>query len=314
MTQPVPQPEVDAESLAYELAAEATVTAVLSAAAGVVVAMVATLAPTLRGETPATPELRDRLATRINAINPRMRDPLAREVGTGLRLGWAQASDMPAPPTVRHDDPGLHDVVEHVDERARAGLDRAAFAAQYGPLSTEADLNVIAGLTVKVVTDAKGQVRWATNRAVNTGSAAYAEDQGLRRVWVAERDACLHCLAYSGQIAEVGMHFPTGLTFATKALRPPPDGLPNPPLHPNCRCRVWPYEGGEAVAEANVPNASIATALAREARRSVLKGWSAFASTPERLQAADRLLAAGAGLPKTVQQRAARNVRQRKFA
>jgi hypothetical protein len=97
-------------------------------------------------------------------------------------------------------------------------------------------------------------------------------------------------------------------------LRPPPDGLPNPPLHPNCRCRVWPYEGGEAVAEANVPNASIATALAREARRSVLKGWSAFASTPERLQAADRLLAAGAGLPKTVQQRAARNVRQRKFA
>lgn len=314
MTQPVPQPEVDEESLAYELAAEATVTAALSAAVGAVVAMVATIAAALRGGTSLPQELRDRLANRINAIEPRMQQQLRREVNTGLRLGWAQASLMPAPPELEHNDPGLADAVDHIDERARDTLNRAMWAARIGPMSTESDLNTIAALTVKVVTDAKSQVRWATNRAVNEGSTLYAEDQGMRRVWVAERDACLHCLAYSGQIAEPGAEFPLGLTFATKALRPPPDGLPNPPLHPNCRCRVWPYEGGPAVREANVPNASIATALAREARRSVLKGISAFASTPERLRAADRLLAAGAALPKTVQRRAARAVRDRKFA
>lgn len=315
MTQPVPQPEVDDESLAYELAAEATVTAALVAAVGAVVAMVATILPVLRSETSLTPRLRDRLATRINAIDPQMGPALRREVNTGLRLGWAQASAMPAPPTVVHHDLGLHNAVDHIDERARDGLNRAAFAAQYGPLNNEADGNVIAGLVVKVATDAKGAVRWASNRAVNEGSAEYAHEQGLRRVWVAERDACLHCLAYSGQVAEPGHPFPVGLTFATKALKPPPDGLPNPPLHPNCRCRVWPYEGGgDAVVAADVPGASIATALAREARRSVLKGFSAFASTPERLQAADRLLAAGAALPETVQRRAARDVQQRKFS
>jgi len=314
MTQPVPQPEVDEESLAYELAAEATVTAALVAAVGAVVTMVATIVPVLRGETSLPQQLRDRLAGRIDGIQPRMGTALAREVNTGLRLGWAQASDMPAPPTVEHHDPGLHYAVDHVDERAREGLDRAAFAARYGPLVTEDDANVIASLTVKVATDAKGTVRWAANRAVNEGSSAYAEEAGHRRVWVAERDACLHCLAYAGQVAEPGAHFPVGLTFASRPLKPPPDGLPNPPLHPNCRCRVWPYRGGDPVLEAHQPNANIATALAREARRSVLKGWSAFASTPERLRAAERLLAAGAALPKSVQQRAARDVQQRKFS
>jgi hypothetical protein len=312
MTQPVP--EVDEESLAYELAAEATVTAGLAAAVGVVVAIIATVNAALqRGTAPIEP-LRDRLASRLDAIRPQMQPALAREVDLGLRLGWAQASAMPPPPSIAHDDPGLLDAVDHVDERARAGLDRAAFAARYGPMATPGDAQVIGALAVKVVTDARGQVRWATNRAVNTGSTAYAAEAGLRRVWVAERDACLHCLAYSGQIAEPGVHFPAGLTFATKALRPPPDGLPNPPLHPNCRCRVWPYEhGGPAVLAPDVPNASIATALAREARRSVVRGWSAHASTPERFRAAERLLAQGAALPKTVQRRAARDVRKRKF-
>jgi hypothetical protein len=127
----------------------------------------------------------------------------------------------------------------------------------------------------------------------------------MLRLWVAERDACLHCLAYQGRVAPVEGSFPRGLTFADKPLKNP--RLAGPPLHPNCRCDVQPIHEDDV-------NSDLTEGLLREARRSVVKGWSLPSeSNASRLRAADRLLQAGARLPKSVEQEARRAVRQGKF-
>lgn len=84
-------------------------------------------------------------------------------------------------------------------------------------------------------------IRWATNAAYNQGSRSLADAHGLARMWVAERDACLHCLALSGTVAPAGQPFDAGLTFYVGPeglLKPlpvyPPGALWGPPRHPNC--------------------------------------------------------------------------------
>ncbi len=137
--------------------------------------------------------------------------------------------------------------------------------------------------------------------AGNEGSTAVADAAGLATVWVAETNACVHCLAYSGRIAKAGKDFPGGLTYGAKSYYPDP--LPHPPLHPNCRCTVEPLRSVE-----------YATALRREADRSVLRGFSLESeSMGVRIDAAKRLVASGVDAPKTVIQYAERAVKRGKF-
>ena len=70
------------------------------------------------------------------------------------------------------------------------------------------------------------------NNAGNAGSTAVADAAGYATVWVAETNACVHCLAYSGRVAQPGKSFPGGLTYGPKSYFP--DALPHPPLHPHC--------------------------------------------------------------------------------
>ena len=66
--------------------------------------------------------------------------------------------------------------------------------------------------------------------------------------------------------------------------------------------------------DAGGPVLNLPDSLAREARRSVVKGWAlASESQTARRRAAEQLLASGAGLPTTVEERAARAVRSGKF-
>lgn len=146
--------------------------------------------------------------------------------------------------------------------------------------------------------------RWGVNRAESTGVERVATEVGAGRLWIAERDACLHCTAYAGFIADAGMPFPGGLTFADRPLSLDP--VENPPLHPNCRCRisVWLPEWDRSYPEA----------LKREARRSVVRGFSLpTESERARLRAAERLLNNGARLPVTVAEYGRRAVRRGKF-
>ena len=70
---------------------------------------------------------------------------------------------------------------------------------------------------------------------INAGTADVATEAGAKLVWLAERDACLNCAAYSGRIRK-GASFPWGLTFSDppRPLKQWKQNLEGPPIHPWC--------------------------------------------------------------------------------
>lgn len=126
------------------------------------------------------------------------------------------------------------------------------------------------------------------NGAGNEGTLGVSDLAELPTVWVAETDACVECLAYSGQVCDPGDEFPGGLTYGAVSYQT--ESLEAPPLHPNCRCTIEP-----------LGDQSFADALRREADRSVLRGFSLDSeSNSTRIGAAERLLAKGVVAPKSV--------------
>jgi hypothetical protein len=119
-------------------------------------------------------------------------------------------------------------------------------------------------------------------------------------IWVAERDACVRCLAYAGEHVIPGAKFEGGRTFGPRW----PSVIGRPPLlgpgwfdgegsHPNCRCELRLIRLRDIAGPAD--------ALKREARRSVAKGWARpTEGSSVRVVAAQRLLAGAANLPKSV--------------
>jgi hypothetical protein len=153
--------------------------------------------------------------------------------------------------------------------------------------------------------------RWCVNRSANRAREAVARQLGGDLLWVAERDACLHCLAYAGEVTKPGTPFPAGLTFADKPLKPS-GPVPYPPLHPNCRCHVQPWLGTR---EGSGTDVELPDALKREARRSVVLGTARPSeSETARLRAADRLIKSGAQLPASVVARGRHAVKTGSFA
>lgn len=169
--------------------------------------------------------------------------------------------------------------------------------------------------------------RTVVNEELNTGLATVTAEVGGRLLWIAERDACVMCLALSGQFARNGV-FNWKRSFG-KAYQPTdadgrPTDLASPPRHPNCRCRVTPWlgqdtpaaqavthdwQGAIADAQANGDQVAVAAAhkaaqaalvsasvdlpavLRREAERSILNGYALpTESQAVRRKAADRLL------------------------
>jgi hypothetical protein len=172
---------------------------------------------------------------------------------------------------------------------------------------------------------AETAARWSVNRGDSAGVKDAAEQKGAYLLWAGEPTACLHCAAYIGHYIRPGDSFPVNLTFGDKPLTPwpDPDFLDGCPLHPNCRCRLIAWLGPLAVhpvedAIYNRPGlqsqVDLAAAMRREAKRAVLRGWSLPSeSEASRLRGADRLLRKGAGLPKTVEARARKAVRDKRF-
>jgi len=122
------------------------------------------------------------------------------------------------------------------------------------------------------------------------------------------------CLALAGEIADPneGVGFDEFATYGP--YEPPsiwPYGMPlmRPPRHPHCRCQVCIWLGS-APGQPDLPER-----LRHEAARSVLKGWSLPSeSNRVRLRAAEKLLAAGGrGLPRSVQEEAAKAVARGTF-
>lgn len=147
-------------------------------------------------------------------------------------------------------------------------------------------------------------ITWHVNRAASDAVEATAQAVGMARRWVAERDACLTCVSMQGEVADAGEEFASlSKTVSFSGVKIP--AIENPPMHPHCRCIIQLHDRADQM---------VITALKREAKRSVLKGWSLPSESPqERLQAADRLLHRGAGLPQSVEDAAARAVKRGGF-
>lgn len=155
---------------------------------------------------------------------------------------------------------------------ARAGMDPAAAFSAASSAKTRLD---------RAVTT-------IVNGAGNAGTTIVADLADMPTVWVAETNACVTCLAYSGQVADPGKKFPAGRSYGARSTVASP--LDHPPAHPNCRCTVEPLNSDE-----------YAEALRREADRSVLRGFSlASESMATRVDAARRLLASDVEAPKSV--------------
>lgn len=178
----------------------------------------------------------------------------------------------------------------------------AQVAAAAVLLKAGADIADLLAPLLGAAASIRRSIRTTTVQAGNLGVVVVTRREKVPMVWVAETDACVHCLAYSGVVVQPGERFPAGLTYAAKS--PHTSALVAPPLHPNCRCFLEPLR-----------DQSYADALRREADRSVLRGFSLDTESMRvRIDAADRLLKSNPDAPKSVIAYAQRMVKAGRFA
>lgn len=225
-----------------------------------------------------------------------------REVALSVDLAGVLSDDLP-------DD--VQDALDAIDEDIAGHLDAADRA--FVDLPDDASFTEAMGAyshANRAATTAERAAAWVTNRSANDGASAVADELGVERIWIAERDGCVHCLGLSGETSVDGV-FDHTETFGTKPLAvwPGPD-LMSPPRHPNCRCRTQPWLGTRDSAN----GMDLREALRREAARSILTGWRLPSESERvRLGAAEDLLLSGTTLPSTVQARARAAVQRGSF-
>lgn len=311
MTQPeIHGPPVpDDESLAYEAAA---VAAVVGPVAALVAAVLASAAVLLAGGA-AGMLLSAALARRLRSIPVpdmsgvlRVRTDGAVDLGVRTALADLGQPDMDVPVSA---PPVLSG---HLESVVRTKLNEAADIAASRPLSSKSDLDAVSGRARTGIARAEAATRYAVNHGINSGTADVARAAGLRLLWVAERNACLHCLAYAGWAVEPDEEFPAGLTYDPVGPLRSFGPLYWPPLHPNCRCRVRTYTGQAGPPERDRSSVDPAARLASEAQRTVVYQWSDYASGVAAQRAARALLDHGTTLADSVERRAAAALRKRR--
>lgn len=229
----------------------------------------------------------------------------------GVRLGRQNAMDD-MPPDARREalnrlpkkasvSSPAYDVDKEINAKVMESV-RGVYAETMG----SADIDTAISSVKAAETGSRRTFTWNVHRSHSIGVVAESKDAGASVIWVPERGACLHCLAYAGEVQAAGVEFPIGLSYdPSGGLSYPRSGtLIGPPLHPGCRCHIRTYFGGPAMRpSSSIPDAGLPDALKREARRTVALGRSEFASDPKAADAAARLLRYGADLPKSVETR-----------
>jgi hypothetical protein len=149
------------------------------------------------------------------------------------------------------------------------------------------------GAARRAVSIVRSAVAWSVHRAVNGGAAQATAALGARGLWVSEPDACVRCLAYSGQLTDRDGRFPGGLSMDPASRTTRRAALEGPPLHPNCRCRLVPWLDEWAHGRTALPDLLRAQAL-----RSVAMGRGRPSeSNAARIRAARYLLARRGSIP-----------------
>lgn len=250
----------------------------------------------------------------LRSVRPDPAPVVAAYADRALTLGGRQGATtlaVPAVPVVP--DPVTERMAAATTDTVARRYDTAEQLLTSTPVETRDDVTVALAPTHAAVADVDRDARTVVNTAINRGAQQVAETNGADLMWESLRDACVVCLALSGTVVGHTDDFPIDATFG-KHSTPwwTPDGTTQllPPRHPRCRCRCVPYYG-----HAGPPGSlTLPEALKREAQRSILKGWSLPSESEQvRVGAAERLLARGSNLPKTVQQVARDAVNRGRF-
>lgn len=224
---------------------------------------------------------------------------------------------VPVPPRPRpaKPDPQMVRAVASAERTAAVQIRRATRTLRLAtnPMDAQTALRLADQATGSLATGAE----YAVNLAANNGPLRLATHLGQKLVWVAERDACVVCLALSGDVIDPneGEAFDEFATFGKPGSAPEvwPPGMPllRPPRHPHCRCMVQVWDGSVMPGFLSWPQR-----LKHEALRSIAKGWSLPSESQRaRLDAAERILRTGRArqLPKSVRAEAERAVGRGRF-
>jgi hypothetical protein len=317
----VSQPDVDGpevpdrESLAFEAAVLASVTAEVAGLIRDLIALMLTAfnAATRGGPMPTgtARALGRAIARRLRSLrwapmDPRLRDAARQARILGMDRALARLPEADRPEVIEPWRAALMIGVPPADHALTERLAQAARLATSLDMARRGNLMAVVGRTSSGLALVEGHARWTANEGINAGTAQVARATDLNLIWVAERGACLHCLAHAGWVAEPGDPFPA-VSFDPLAKGVP--AVTWPPLHPNCRCQVRTYDGPPGPPDRERARTDPAARLAAEARRSVVYQWTDHASGVAAQRAASALLQVGADLPRTVEERARRRLR-----
>lgn len=244
-----------------------------------------------------SPEIRARV---LALVAPAIGRDLAAAVSSAFSIGAADAFSIigegRTPVISDTPPPALVDAARKTERDIAASVSRARNLARTG-----ADAATVLAPVFEAGNILQRDVVTLVNAAGNAGVTAVADAAQVPTVWVAETNACVTCLAYSGRVADPGQAFPAGLSYGARSTVAA--DVSYPPAHPYCRCQVEPLN-----------DQSYADALRREADRSVLRGFSLESeSMKTRVDAARRLLEADVVAPASVKAYARRAVRAGEF-
>lgn len=262
--------------------------------------------PTTAAERVALDVIRQAVTQGLAAVNTnvtgRIRRDADRAATLGATLGAGQAAasfihSVPVSPVVER---VLSELGTTMDARLEVGQRLAARAASWSAV------NAALATGSGAANSAERTATWATMRRANEGVREQARAAGADVIWVAERDACLYCLAQSGEVRGPRQAFDGTRRFDTvRHLTVWPEGsdLWAPPRHPECRCHLVVYRGHVG------PGPTMPEVLKREAQRSVVIGLALPSeSQTVRARAAQKLVDADRGAPPTVLARTRRQL------
>lgn len=264
-------------------------------------------------------EFREWFAAETDRVGASLPDParILPQLEDALRLGAHQAViESGAAPLARHE--------LILDARMLGQLDatrsrRQAYLANADTLISVArdrtDVVKAVALASRAVTYTGQSAQSLVHDAARSGMDQVALADGWSQILQGERNACLRCTSLQGAIAD-----PPDFVFRPLILGPwlAPGDREGVTLliHTHCRCRGRLVRRADRLVSAPNDPGSLTSVLQREARRSIVLGIALPSeSQSARQRAAQSLLLrrGGAGLPKSVEQRARRRIAAGQF-
>mgnify|MGYP000493986238 CR=1 FL=1 len=245
---------------------------------------------------------RQRAATSLKALRPAMAPLLRSAIDDGVRLG-AELAGGTVPKGVKPlSDPALKVTLQRMNTPIRRHARLSASHILRARLNTDAQLQAALDRIGAVLSEVDAAAGVITSRAVDIGTTAVTETQGVARIWVVRSGCCPQCASYSGAIAAPGKGFKPRARYGDHDPQWQDDGATiTMPAHFHCRCYAVPYATG------------LADRLARQTEADVAAGKLA-ASTPARIRAIERMLAEDARLTQRTRERALKAAARGRFA